>query len=86
MELFRDGLLLPLCLLLQHDEQPDLLIEMGDVLPGVIEEQKLRVELMLVLLLLLLPDSHRVLHALTCRVNILLELTSLSLNVLDLVV
>ena len=62
LDLLRDVLLTCFGLLLHHDEQPDLLIETRHVLASLIQEQKLVVELMLVLLLILLPLVHLVLQ------------------------
>ena len=62
LKFFRNLLLVSLSLLLQHDEKPDLLVEMSNVLACVVKKQELSVKLVLVLLLLVLPGDHLVLH------------------------
>ena len=73
-----------LTFLLQHDEQADLLVQVRYVLPCVVQEEELRVQLVLVLLLLLLPADHLVLHLGRVRIDHFLEHVALVLDVFDL--
>ena len=70
--------------LLQHDEQADLLVQVRYVLPSVVQEEELRVQLVLVLLLLLLPADHLVLHLGRVLIDHIFEHVALVLDVFDL--
>ena len=80
LNLLRDVLLTRFRLLLHHDEQPDLLIKTRHVHTGLVQEQKLVVELMLVLLLVLLPLVHLVLQPLGGCIDPFLQDTTTRLD------
>lgn len=79
-DLLGDVALGSLRLLLEHDEESNLLIEVRHVAASVTEKQQLVVQLVLVLLLLLLPGRHLTLHYFLVCVNIVLQLAALLLN------
>ena len=83
-ELGHNELLASFTFFLQHDEQANLLVQVRYVLPCVIQEKKLRVKLVLVLLLLLLPADHLGLHLGRVRIDHFLEHVALVLDVFDL--
>ena len=83
-ELGHNERLVSFTFLLQHDEQADLLVQVRYVLPCVVQEEELRVQLVLVLLLLLLPADHLVLHLGRVRIDHFLEHVALVLDVFDL--
>ena len=76
--------LLTLGLFLKHDEQSDLLVQVSDILSCVVQKKQLRVQLMLVLLLLLLPTNHLVLHLCRVVVDDFLQDVTFRLDVLHL--
>ena len=70
--------------LLQHDKQANLLVQVRHVLSCVIQEQELRVQLVLVLFLLLLPADHLAFHLGRVRIDHFFEHMPLVLDVFDL--